>query len=239
VTEQSRPNLRNELSPKTPPHEAPEAPKLAVKVDAPVIATLRHHDTCPGIRGRECSCAANLELIKNGTYRAKEKLKAEWMEPTKLETINELGLKEVKSGLTPMSAWLWRVDDGIDVDRQRPNPSGSRTAKPITITEHLPPRWVCTNCGWGGRGDDIGHRCDVAAVRLARRVTTLADNLSPEQRRDGRLRLVIWKDANDVYHLGEELLEDGRIVKTVERDSDGGYDVLLGAINSAIVDLWS
>lgn len=241
VSEQNREALRQELNPgSSPPPAAP--PPLApakVKVEAQTLRTLRHHETCPGVRGKECACAANLELVKDGTFKPLEKKEMTWKEPGKLEVTDELGNKSLKAGLVEKSATLWRVDNGIEVERTKPNPSGSRTAKPITVMEALPPRWVCTRCGWGGRGTSVSHRCDVAAVALATRVATLADGLTDEQKTNGELRLVLWRDVDGIYRLAEELVRDGRIVKTVERDRDGAYGVIEGAVLSAVVDLWS
>lgn len=235
MNEQSREALREELSPNAPPPAPPppEAPKLAVS--APVIRTLTHHDTCPGIRGRECSCAANLELVRSGGYTALEVKSVEWKEQTRIK--NNDGI--VRSGLKTVKADLWRVDDGIEVQRTRPAPSGSKTAPPITVTEQLPARWVCTRCGWAGRGTNISHVCDLASVALATRVQTLAEGLTDEEKRSGELRIVIWKDPEDIFHIAEELVKDGRVVKTVERDRDGAYGVVEGALLSAVVDLWS
>lgn len=262
----SRPALREELSGNAP---APQAAQLAVKklpVSEPEIRVLRHHDTCPGIRnGGECACAANLELVRDGAFKALEKKTAKWMEPTMLPftptedeilvlveqhgeaavrpgpegTVLLKGEVMKRRGLVEVVAELWRVDDGKDKVVQRPAPSGSRTAPPITLTLRLEPRWICTRCGWGGRGKDISHHCDLTAVALSTRVATLADGLSEAEKRSGSLRLVIWKDSDDTYHLAEELVVDGKVMKTVERDKDGAYGVLEGALLSAVVDLWS
>lgn len=227
----SRSALREELSGQPPP--APPEPPVVV-APPPEVKTLRHHDTCPGIRGKECTCAANLGLIRGGEYKPLEQKFCTWSEPTKL--VGDDG--QVKSGLRAMKAELWRVDDGRIETVIKANPTSS-TAKPIRVEMQLDPRWVCTRCGWAGRGKDISHRCDVAAVQLATKVATLADGLSDEERFSGNLRVAFWRDVDGVYHVIEELIRDGKVVKMAERDRDGAYGVVEGALLSAAVDLWS
>lgn len=205
----------------------------ATPILRPEVATLQHHDTCPGIRGRECMCAANLKLVRDGTYAALEKKTNEWVEATRM-----LVDGEVRSGLKPVMAELWRVDDGRSEFLMRPNPMSHR-APAIRVETRLDPRWVCTRCGWASRGTALSHRCDPSAVALSVRTLTLASGLSKERIHSGDLRVAFWRDVDGLYHVVEELIENGKVVKTVERDSDGAYGVVEGALLSAAVDIWS
>lgn len=254
----SRPHLREELSGEPPPPAEETKPQLFAP-PPPTLRQLKHHETCPGIRGKECTCAANLKLVEDGTFKPLEKKMVGWKEPgkitkacdqcggtgIKLTMSGELQCPECKGeknvtrqGFTEVSAELWRVDDGKTEVVTRPNPNNPRQ-KPIQVEVSHPPRWVCTRCGFSMRGVGISHRCDKAAVALATRVVSLADGLTKEELTNGTLRLIIWRDPEGIYHLAEELVRDGKVAATLERDKDITYGVLEGALLGAVVDLWS
>lgn len=221
----SRDELRRELG-GLPPSEKPPAPKVErVVAERPKLVKLKHHDTCPGLRNRECTCEANLVWLAESGIRPLERMTQTWVETE---------LVDGKRMAVPRSVELWRVDNGRELRTTVPGPSVTQKSLPKTM--QLPPRWVCTGCGWAGRGSDISHRCDKTAVARATRVATVASSLTPEQRVSGAYRLVIWQDADLVYHLAEEYASNGKVEALVEIDSDGNYSVIEGALLSAVVD---
>jgi len=234
----SRPHLRKELSGEpglmSDPKEGVEKglPTM-LSPPAPTLRNLKHHEMCPGIRGKECTCAANLAHLKEGAFTALEKKKVDWKEPGILDTP-----EGKRQGIVTVSAELWRLDDGRSEWVTRVNPNSPRQ-KPIEVEVKLPPRWLCTRCGFSMRGDDVSHRCDNAAVALATRVSSLADGLTPEEMESGVVRLVLWRDKDKYYHLAEELVRDGKVERMLERDKDITYGVIEGAMLAAAVDLWS
>lgn len=237
MSEESREALRKELGGKT--ITAPAAVIVPpVKVEQPELATQQHSDRCAKIRGGECNCAANLETLAELTPLERSVQKhVEWVDvPSRVENG-----KVIPASKRPVehTIELWRVDDGKDHTRTIPHPSGSPKAPPFPITERLPPRWICTKCGWGGRGSNVRHRCDKTASSLATRQKSISEMLTREQRFSGAYRLVMWRDQDQKYHLAEELVEAGKVVKTVELYADEGYDVFEGILLNETVDKFS
>lgn len=222
---QSREELKRELGAGGPPEKAPPPKVEHVVAEKPKLVQLKHHDTCPGIRGRECTCEANLVWLAESGVKPLERITQSW---TEVEVVAE-AKKTVHRTVE-----LWRVDNGLD--HVTTVPGKSITQKSIPKTIRLPPRWVCTGCGWAGRGSDVSHRCDKAAVARATRVASVSSQLTIEQRFSGAYRLVIWQDADLVYHLAEEYTVGGKVEALVEIDTDGNYSVIEGALLSAVVD---
>jgi hypothetical protein len=222
-----RENLRRELGGGGPPQPAEKpAPKVErVMAERPKMVTQRHHDTCPGLRGRECACASNLQWLVDEKVKPLERRKVSWEETVKVDGVPKVVERSIE---------LWRLDDGKDWHTTVTGTSALK--RPIPRTIKLPPRWVCTGCGWAGRGSDVSHRCDKAAVALAARAQSVAAALTAEQRFSGGYRLVIWQDSDLIYHLAEELVDDNKVKALVEIDSDGNYNVIEGALLSAVVD---
>lgn len=220
----NREQLRRELSGDGPP---PAAPTIVERVVAekPAVVTLHHHATCPGLRGRECNCEANLVWLAESGVKPIERKVQTWIETSAVDG-KKMG--------NPKSIELWRVDNGREYVTTVPGTSALK--KPMPRTVKLPERWICTTCGWGGRGSNISHRCDIAAVARATRIASVSSMLTKEQRTSGAYRLVIWQDADLVYHLAEEYVADGKVERLVEIDSDGHYSVIEGALLSAVVD---
>lgn len=238
---QSREALRNELSGIKPAPALPTGSKLpAIELQKPITVTMRHNDRCPALRSQECTCAANLEALTK--LKPLERRTCEWVEvipvPQSIDkaTGKLIAAHELRK---PHKVELWKVDNGRVVERTVPAVTGSITAKPILRRIQEPPRWVCTSCGWAGRGSDVSHRCDKTAVALATRQQTIAEMLTREQRFSGAYRLVVWRDQEQKYHLAEEYIENGQVVKTIALHDTESYDEFEGVILSELVDRFS
>ncbi len=225
MTQPSREQLRQELGAGGPPPEKAPAKLAPVVMEKPKLIKLHHHDTCPGLRNRECSCEANLVWLAESGVKALERKTQTWV---------EVELVDGKKLAVPKTVELWRVDNGRD--HMTTVPGRSITSKPVEKLVKLPPRWVCASCGWAGRGSDLSHRCDKTAVARATRIDSVAALLTSAERYSGAYRLVIWQDAELVYHLAEEYIVDGKVERLVEIESDGHFDVIQGALISGVVD---
>lgn len=235
--EKSRDALRQELSGGKPPPAA--AVKPAVALQTPITVTMKHNDRCPALRGHECACASNLEALTK--LKPLDRVTQEWIEIIPVaETVDAAGKRHPAHELRkPHKVELWKVDAGRWVEKTVPAVTGSLTAKPILRRIQEPARWVCTTCGWAGRGSDVSHRCDKTAVALATRQQTVAEMLTREQRFSGAYRLVLWRDQEQRYHLAEEFVENGQVVKTVLLHGTESYDEFEGVILGELVDRFS
>lgn len=227
-----RSGLRQELGGAKPPPPPAEQARVEKVVPPPrKLVKLKHHESCQEVRQsspatpKECTCEANLIWLAESGVKALERVVMQW---------NENELVDGVRKMVERKAELWKVDNGRDHWVTAPDRSALR--KPEKKLLKLPPRWVCTRCGWAGRGSNISHRCDMAAVRRQQRLSSVAAALTYEQRMSGGYRLAIWKDADAIYHLVEEFVVDGKIVEMVEVDRDGNYNVIEGALLSAAVD---
>lgn len=238
--EKARDSLRQELSgQKPPPPVLPTGSKPVVALQMPVTVTLKHNDRCPAIRGYECACASNLEALTK--LKPLDRVTCEWVEVTPVPA-----KVDAKGKISPAhelrkahKVELWKVDAGRWVEKTVPSVTGSLTAKPMLKRIQEPPRWVCTTCGWAGRGSDVSHRCDKTAVALATRQQTVAEMLTREQRFSGAYRLVLWRDQDQKYHLAEEYIDNGQVVKTVVLHGTESYDEFEGVILGELVDRFS
>lgn len=221
----TREELRRELGGAPPADKAAPQKVERVVPEKPKTVHLKHHDACPGLRNKECTCEANLVWLAESGVKPLERITQTWVETEVVDG---------KKMAVPRTVELWRVDAGREHRTTVPGPSVTQKSLPKTI--HLPPRWVCTACGWAGRGSEVSHRCDKAAVTRAARVASIASQLTPEQRVSGAYRLVIWQDTDLIYHLAEEYTVEGKVQALVEIDSDGSYSVIEGALLSAVVD---
>lgn len=238
--EKSRDALRRELSGQKPPALLPTiSPKPTVALQQPITVTMKHNDRCPGLRGHECACAANLEALTK--LKPLERVVQEWVEITPVpQSVDAKGKVVAPHELRkPHRIELWRVDNGRWVEKMVPAVTGSLTAKPIRKNVQEPPRWVCTSCGWAGRGSQVSHRCDKTAVALATRQQTIAEMLTPEQRFSGAYRLVLWRDQEQRYHIAEEFIDNGQVVKTIVLHGTESYDEFEGVILGELVDRFS
>lgn len=226
----SREQLKKELTGAPPPTSiAMTTPAKVEKVIAEPRKEmkLRHHDMCPGRRSNnitayECSCEANLVWLAESGVKPLERKRFSFME------------KDAKGIESLIEVELWRVDDGRELHTTVPDTTALRRPKAKLVKQ--PPRWICTRCGWGGRGSDISHRCDYAAVRRASRAASVASMLSHQERTSGAYRLAIWRDGEGLYHLAEEYVMNGQVKELIEIDVDGNYNVIEGALLSASVD---
>lgn len=241
--EKSRAALRDELSGNPPALPPPSSAitRPAVELQKPITITKKHSDRCPELRGQECACAANLVWLGSGAVKPLERVTQEWVESIPVrEAVDAKGVRTPAHTLTkPHKIELWKVDAGRTRLVMKPAVTGSLTAKPIQTSVRDPERWVCTACGWAGRGSNPSHRCDKTAVALATRQQTVAEMLTREQRFSGAYRLVTWRDQNQKYHLAEEFVEDGQVVKTVLLFSTESWDELEGAYLGEMVDRFS
>lgn len=238
--EKSRDALRRELSGQPPPAALPTtSAKPAIAVQQPITVTMKHNDRCPALRGSECACLANLEAITK--LKPLDRVTQEWVEVIPVpESVDAKGKRVPAHELRKQhKVELWKVDGGRWVEKSVPAVTGSLTAKPIMRRLQEPPRWVCTACGWAGRGSDVSHRCDKTAVALATRQQTIAEMLTREQRFSGAYRLVMWRDQDQKYHLAEEFIEQGQVVKTVELFGTESWDEFEGVILGETVDRFS
>jgi hypothetical protein len=226
-----RSGLRQELGGVKPP-----APPAAAKVERVVpeprkVVKLKHHESCQEVRQsspatpQECTCEANLVWLAESGVKPLERITMTWTESDLVEGTRKMVERKVE---------LWKVDNGRHHEVTVPEKSALK--RPVKRVLRLEPRWVCTRCGWAGRGSHISHRCDMAAVRRQQRLSSVAAALPFEQRTSGAYRLAIWKDADAIYHLVEELVVDAKVVEMVEIDRDGNYNVIEGALLSAAVD---
>lgn len=238
--EKSRDSLRRELTPGQQPPVLPAiSAKPVVPLSPPLTVTMKHSDRCPGLRGHECACAANLESLAK--LKPLDRVTQEWVEVIPVpETVDAKGVRSPAHELRkPHKVELWKVDVGRWVEKLVPAVTGSLTAKPILRRVQEPARWICTTCGWAGRGSDVSHRCDKTAVSLATRQLTIAEMLTREQRFSGAYRLVLWRDQDQKYHLAEEYIEQGQVVKTVALHGTESYDEFEGVILGELVDRFS
>jgi hypothetical protein len=132
------------------------------------------------------------------------------------------------------TAELVRVDDGRKVMKTVPDPV-SQTAKPITIWQQEPPRWICMECAASMRGVDIDHHCDPHVRTRAKSLPELVRTLEPEVRFGGAYRLILWRDRQGEYWLGEEVVLDGKVVEQRTISGPCGYNVIEGTILTAAV----
>lgn len=237
----SRDLLRSQLGgdPDLVKRPPPAATKVEpITVQQSVIRKLPHNDRCPFMRGGECACEANLQWLVDADVKPLERLVQEWDEhvPVPAKADNKGRVTPAHTEIIPHKVELWRVDDGKPITRTIPAPSGSLTAPPLVRKERLPERWMCTSCGWAGRGSDVSHRCDKAAVARATRKASVSEMLTGAERMSGRYRLTLWKDQDQNFHLGEEYVEGDKVVTHVEIMKDDAYDVIMGELLSAIVD---
>lgn len=240
MSEESREKLRRELgggmeSAVVPVVRAPISPPVLHK---PLTVTLKHNDRCPALRNDECTCAANLQWLADSGTKAIEVKVQEWV-----EVIEHRESVDAKGKVTPRHTTeiphrieLWKVDGGKSILKMVPAVTGSTGGRQLEQRQQLPPRWVCTSCGWACRGSAVSHRCDKAAVSLATRQQTLAELLTPEQRFNGQYRLIIWRDQDQKYHVGEEFIEEGRVVKAVTLWTGELYDEMEGVLCNEIVE---
>jgi hypothetical protein len=239
--EKSRDALRRELSggQQPPAPVLPTGSKPPVAIQQPITVTMKHNDRCPALRGHECACAANLEALAK--LKPLERVTQEWVEIFPVpETVDATGKRVAAHQLQkPHKVELWKVDAGRWVEKTVPAVTGSLTAKPLRKNVQEPPRWVCTTCGWAGRGSNVSHRCDKTAVALATRQLTIAEMLTREQRFSGAYRLVLWRDQDQKYHLAEEFVDQGQVVKTVELYGTESWDEFEGVILAETVDRFS
>lgn len=229
----NRNDLRSELGGQKPP-PAPPADKSKVEKIVPAqrqLVQLKHHESCQEVRQsspstpKECTCEANLIWLAESGVKPLERVTMTWTEQDLVEGVRRP---------VERKAELWKVDTGRDHWVTVPDRTALR--RPEKRMLKLPPRWVCTRCGWAGRGSAVSHRCDVAAVRRQTRLSSVASALTFEQRTSGAYRLAIWRDAEGIYHLVEELVLEGQVKAMVEVDRDGNYNVIEGALLSASVD---
>lgn len=175
----------------------------------------RHDDDCPLRKGKECSCRANLQDLEREVLPQLERRPYRW----------------VDQGLT-RDCVMVRVDDGLEVKKQIPDPISAQNP-PITITEMLPPRWVCSACAMSIRGTNIDHRCDVAVLAKARSPLALSRTLPADVRFGGAYRLVLWRDRAGEYHLGEEVVVADRVVEQRPIAGPEPYNIIEAAILDA------
>lgn len=175
----------------------------------------RHDDDCPLRKGKECSCRANLQDLEREVLPQLERRPYRW----------------VDQGLT-RDCVMVRVDDGLEVKKQIPDPISAQNP-PITITEQLPPRWVCSACAMSIRGTNIDHRCDVAVLAKARSPLALSRTLPADVRFGGAYRLVLWRDRAGEYHLGEEVVVADRVVEQRPIAGPEPYNIIEAAILDA------
>lgn len=238
---QSRAALRTELSGRPPAQPSAPVSKPAIEVQRPIMVSMKHNDRCPALRGHECACAWNLEWLTTTKVKPLDRLTQEWVEIIPVpQTVDAKGKVVAAHQLNrPHKVELWKVDTGRTRLVMKPAVTGSLTAKPIQTTVKDPERWVCTACGWAGRGSNVSHRCDKAAVAQATRQQTVAEMLTREQRFSGAYRIVVWRDQDQKYHLAEEYIEAGQVVKTVELHATESWDEFEGVILGEMVDRFS
>lgn len=238
----SREALRAELGGIAPPPAPAAIRKPAVAMQRPEVVTLKHNDRCPALRDDECTCASNLQWLVEKNIEPLERKEQVWTETVehkaKLDGRGNV-VEAARTEQVEKRIELWKVDKGRPIIKTIPAVTGSATSGQIRKPVQLPPRWVCTGCGWAVRGSNVSHRCDKAAVALATRQQTIAELLTTEQRFGGGYRLIIWRDQDQKYHVGEEYVEDGRVVKIVELSATESYDEMEGVLLNEFVERFS
>lgn len=243
----SREALRAELGGIAPPPAPAAIRKPVVAIQKPEVVTLKHNDRCPALRGTEaqgfeCTCAANLQWLVEKNIEPLERKKQSWVEPVRhAAEVDDRGNVKTPAREEQVEhvVELWRVDKGRAITKQIPAVTGSTGGRQITKQELLPPRWVCTSCGWAVRGSHVSHRCDKAAVALATRQQSISELLTRSQRFSGEYRLIIWRDQDQRYHVGEEFVEEGFVVKIVELAATESYDEMEGVLLNEFVERFS
>lgn len=234
--------------------EAVMAAVRAAEAEKQRAAALRrsHKNDCPELRAGECNCPANLrqlppalETVKPNAPRFEHlKLVASKLEERFLagERVGD-ELQDAKRKALEFAKHadieVVRVDNGKLVERERPNPI-SKNSKPIRMTEELPPRWICTSCGWSIRGVGVdAHICDPSALLWKARPLSLVLTISPDKRWNGGFRLSIWRDVAGRYHLSEQILDGDRVIEDREVLVEDFYPAIEGALNDKLVEDFS
>lgn len=183
---------------------------MAQAVQAQAMAG--HDDECPSRKGKECSCRALLSALATEKLPELERKPMRWMENGILR-----------------NADLVRVDNGREVLKVIPDPI-SQTAKPITVSIHEPPRWVCLQCASSMRGTDLDHHCDPAVKAKAQAPLALSKQLPPDVKFGGAYRLTLWRDRQGEYHIGEEVVVGGKVIEERHLVGPESWNVIEGAM---------
>ncbi len=197
-----------------------------------------HDDDCAHRKGKECGCRENLRVLKAGGYSVLEEKKMNWVRTVyRKATAEEMAAGQRKPVAVEMteSATVVRVDDGRTVIRMIADPLSPRLP-PIQLATHEPPRWICTSCAMSVRGTDLDHQCDDAVKAKASKPIGLERSIPLDVRFGGSYRLTIWRDQGGDYHLGEEVVADGRVVEERHLYGPETYNVIEGAILDAAVN---
>lgn len=166
----------------------------------------RHNSRCPALRREECACAANLKT-------------------------HELQLKDpaaVRVG-TLVQVHAGGVEIGeVNDERQ----GGRRYKRPIKRE----PRWVCAECGWACRGQDVGHKCVPGEAAVAKAKEPLHFAVPVERRFSGGYVLAVHRNLDGNYVLRELVLEEGRVLAENQLGEPEAWDVMSARLMSEAVE---
>lgn len=108
--------------------------------------------------------------------------------------------------------------------------------KDVPVPWKQPPRWVCGECGWATRGDDVGHRCVPAEVAVAQAPDPLHYRVSVEKRFAGGYLLAVHRTLEGYYVLEELIVEEGRVLARATLGEPEQWDTVQARLTSEVVE---
>lgn len=223
--------------------EQTESEKKFMELATAAEAMAGHDDDCPMRKGKDCSCRDNVRALDKEELPHLEEKRVEWdvstwRKPSVREAQEKPGVRSIEVKKRQV-ATLVRVDDGKVVTKLIPDPVAPHSKKLIEVEEQLPPRWVCSDCARSMRSvtaDAISHRCDDADLQKANAPVALARSIPADVRFGGAYRLTIWRDRQGEYHLGEEVVVNGKVLEERAIAGPESFDTIEGAVLDAAVN---